>query len=157
MTPERRHVAFFSRTYHEGGKTPIARCADRDRLDTLAEIDSPDVRVIVNPGGTNERYAREHLRAAAVRLHSDNRSVFEEIAAGRADQCAMARPHLANPAWTLLEAAKIGHTSGVGADWPVQYLSGKNQLERNLERERQMAAQTAGLSPQEQANLAQGV
>jgi anthraniloyl-CoA monooxygenase len=39
----------------------------------------------------------------------------------------------------------------------VQYLSGKNQLERNLERERQMATQNAGLSPQEQANLAQGV
>ena len=79
------------------------------------------------------------------------------IAAGRADLCAIARPHLANPAWTLLEAARIGHTSGVGADWPVQYLPGKNQLERNLERERQLAAQTAGLSPQEQANLAQGV
>lgn len=67
-------------------------------------------------------------------------------------------PASGQPGLTLLEAAKIGHTSGVGADWPVQYLSGKNQLERNLERERQMAAQvTAGLSPQEQANLAQGV
>lgn len=79
------------------------------------------------------------------------------IAAGRADLCAIARPHLANPAWTLMEAARIGHTSGVGADWPVQYLSGKNQLERNLERERALAAQNAGLTPQEQANLAQGV
>jgi anthraniloyl-CoA monooxygenase len=79
------------------------------------------------------------------------------VAAGRADLCAIARPHLANPAWTLLEAAKIGHTNGIGADWPVQYLSGKSQLERNLERERALAAQTAGLSPQEQANLAQGV
>jgi len=79
------------------------------------------------------------------------------IAAGRADLCAIARPHLANPAWTLLEAAKIGHVSGVGADWPRQYLSGKSQLERNLERERALAAQTAGLSAQEQANLAQGV
>jgi anthraniloyl-CoA monooxygenase len=79
------------------------------------------------------------------------------IAAGRADLCAIARPHLANPAWTLLEAAKIGHTNGIGADWPVQYLSGKSQLERNLERERAMAAQNAGLTPQEQANLAQGV
>ncbi|HJW11159.1 MAG TPA: bifunctional salicylyl-CoA 5-hydroxylase/oxidoreductase [Albitalea sp.] len=58
------------------------------------------------------------------------------IAAGRADLCAIARPHLANPAWTLLEAARIGHTSGIGADWPKQYLSGKSQLERNLERER---------------------
>ncbi len=28
------------------------------------------------------------------------------IAAGRADLCAVARPHLANPAWTLMEAAQ---------------------------------------------------
>ncbi|HEX6361479.1 MAG TPA: bifunctional salicylyl-CoA 5-hydroxylase/oxidoreductase, partial [Albitalea sp.] len=79
------------------------------------------------------------------------------VAAGRADLCAIARPHLAHPAWTLLEAAKIGHTSGVGADWPVQYLSGKSQLERLVEREKALAVQNAGLSPQEQANLAQGV
>ena len=79
------------------------------------------------------------------------------IAAGRADLCAIARPHLANPAWTLLEAAKIGHTSGVGADWPKQYLSGKSQLERNLERERALAAQTEGLSEQERADWGLGV
>ena len=79
------------------------------------------------------------------------------IAAGRADLCAIARPHLANPAWTLLEAAKIGHTSGVGADWPKQYLSGKSQLERNLERERALAAQTEGLSAQERADWGLGV
>jgi anthraniloyl-CoA monooxygenase len=79
------------------------------------------------------------------------------VASGRADLCALARPHLANPAWTLLEAAKIGHTSGIGADWPQQYVAGKEQLERNLERERSLAAQNAGLSPLEQANLAQGV
>jgi anthraniloyl-CoA monooxygenase len=63
------------------------------------------------------------------------------IAAGRADLCAIARPHLASPAWTLIEAARIGHTSGVGADWPKQYLRGKPQLERNFERAR--AAQSA--------------
>ncbi|WP_298830389.1 bifunctional salicylyl-CoA 5-hydroxylase/oxidoreductase [uncultured Piscinibacter sp.] len=97
------------------------------------------------------------IATMAVGAISEADHVNSIVAAGRADLCAIARPHLANPAWTLLEAAKIGHTSGVGADWPVQYLSGKSQLERNLERERQMAAQTAGLSPQEQANLAQGV
>jgi anthraniloyl-CoA monooxygenase len=43
----------------------------------------------------------------------------------------------------LTEAARIGHTSGVGADWPVQYLSAKQQLERNLERERTLAANDA--------------
>ena len=78
------------------------------------------------------------------------------IAAGRADLCAVARPHLANPAWTLLEAAKLGHTDASGAAWPRQYLSGKVQLERNLERERQIAKQQAGLTPQEQALLALG-
>ena len=97
------------------------------------------------------------IATMAVGAISEADHVNSIIAAGRADLCAIARPHLANPAWTLLEAARIGHTNGIGADWPVQYLSGKSQLERNLERERALAAQTAGLSPQEQANLAQGV
>ena len=70
------------------------------------------------------------------------------IAAGRADLCAVARPHLANPAWTLLEAARIGYT---GAAWPRQYRAGKLQLERNLERERALQAANAGLSPQQVA------
>jgi len=48
-------------------------------------------------------------------------------------------------------------TIAVGAiEWPKQYRSAKLQLERNLERERQMAAQGAGLSPLEQANRALG-
>jgi anthraniloyl-CoA monooxygenase len=76
------------------------------------------------------------------------------IAAGRADLCAIARPHLANPAWTLMEAAKIGY---LGLAWPRPYRAAKAQLERNLERERAAAAQAGGLSAIAQANLAQGV
>jgi anthraniloyl-CoA monooxygenase len=53
------------------------------------------------------------------------------IAAGRADLCALARPHLADPAWTLHEAAKIGFD---GIAWPVQYLSGRSQYQSNLRR-----------------------
>jgi anthraniloyl-CoA monooxygenase len=53
------------------------------------------------------------------------------IAAGRADLCAVARPHLADPAWTLHEAAKQGYTD---VWWPKPYLAGKSQLERNLSR-----------------------
>jgi anthraniloyl-CoA monooxygenase len=56
------------------------------------------------------------------------------IAAGRADLCAVGRPHLANPAWTLAEAARIGVTA---VAWPKQYRAGKAQLERNMKRERQ--------------------
>jgi anthraniloyl-CoA monooxygenase len=59
------------------------------------------------------------------------------IAAGRADLCAIARPHLANPAWTLTETAKLGYPN---LPWPKQYLSAKAQLERNLQREKEAAA-----------------
>jgi anthraniloyl-CoA monooxygenase len=60
------------------------------------------------------------------------------IAAGRADLCALARPHLSNPAWTLSAAAEQKFQE---QSWPEPYLSGKAQLERNLER----AAQAVGL------------
>ncbi|MGH8175344.1 MAG: bifunctional salicylyl-CoA 5-hydroxylase/oxidoreductase [Steroidobacter sp.] len=53
------------------------------------------------------------------------------IAAGRADLCAIARPHLANPSWTLEAAAEQQYEAQW---WPQQYLSGKSQLERNLQR-----------------------
>ncbi len=62
------------------------------------------------------------------------------LAAGRADLVAVGRPHLANPAWTLNEAARLGYD---GAVWPVQYLSGKSQLERLVVRAKAEAAAAA--------------
>ena len=53
------------------------------------------------------------------------------LGAGRADLCAVARPHLADPAWTLHEAAKIDFK---GVAWPKQYISGRSQYENNLKR-----------------------
>jgi anthraniloyl-CoA monooxygenase len=94
------------------------------------------------------------IATIAVGAISEADHVNSIVASGRADLCAIARPHLANPAWTLLEAAKIGY---LDIEWPKQYRSAKTQLERNLEREKLLAAQTAGLSPLQQANLAQGV
>ncbi|MFO1317200.1 MAG: bifunctional salicylyl-CoA 5-hydroxylase/oxidoreductase [Burkholderiales bacterium] len=60
------------------------------------------------------------------------------LMAGRADLCALARPHLADPYWTLHAAAQLGVAD---VEWPVQYRSGKAQLERNLARAAQMAAE----------------
>ncbi|WP_404991382.1 bifunctional salicylyl-CoA 5-hydroxylase/oxidoreductase [Cupriavidus pauculus] len=62
------------------------------------------------------------------------------VAAGRADLCAIARPHLADPAWTLHEAAKLGYRD---VTWPKQYVAGKRQLETNLARAASYA-QSAG-------------
>ncbi|MEJ8840331.1 bifunctional salicylyl-CoA 5-hydroxylase/oxidoreductase [Ramlibacter sp. AN1133] len=79
------------------------------------------------------------IATMAVGAISEADHVNSIIAAGRADLCAIARPHLANPAWALQEAAKIGYHD---LEWPRQYLSGKTQLERNLEREKAQAQET---------------
>jgi cyclohexadienyl dehydratase len=85
ITAQRAAQAAFSLAYHQGGKTPIVRCGEQAALDTLEEIDRPATRVVVNPGGTNERFARARLHRANVVVHPDNRTIFEEIAAKRAD------------------------------------------------------------------------
>jgi anthraniloyl-CoA monooxygenase len=53
------------------------------------------------------------------------------IAAGRADLCAIARPHLAHSSWTLAAAAAQGFSEQW---WPEPYRSAKSQLERAAER-----------------------
>ena len=58
------------------------------------------------------------------------------LMAGRADLCALGRPHLADPYWTLHAAAQLGYPD---VEWPVQYRQGKAQLERNLARAAAMA------------------
>ncbi len=56
------------------------------------------------------------------------------LAAGRADLCALARPHLADPNWSLRAAAELGWR---GLQPPVQYRAGFAQLARNLEKQQQ--------------------
>ena len=55
---------------------------------------------------------------------------------GRADLCALARPHLSNPNFALHAAAGLGYNEQA---WPKQYLSGKAQLERTQKRDSDMA------------------
>ena len=82
------------------------------------------------------------IATIAVGAISEADHVNSIIAAGRADLCAIARPHLANPAWTLSEAAKIGFPA---VDWPKQYLAGKSQLEAGFARERAAAPAAAAM------------
>ncbi|MDP2219630.1 MAG: bifunctional salicylyl-CoA 5-hydroxylase/oxidoreductase [Hydrogenophaga sp.] len=70
------------------------------------------------------------------------------IGAGRADLCAVARPHLANPAWTLHEAAKL-QTRAI--DWPRPYESGRDQLYREIARQRSLQPTPTPQDPAEAA------
>ncbi len=85
VTLDRQKIGFFSEPYLRDGKTPIARCVDASKYQTLADIDRPEVRVIVNPGGTNERFDRAHLHQAKILVQPDNTTVFDALAAGDAD------------------------------------------------------------------------
>ncbi|AOK28346.1 MULTISPECIES: transporter substrate-binding domain-containing protein [Burkholderia] len=84
-TLERQKRAFFTAAYAVDGKTPIARCADIERYQTIAQIDQPHTRVIVNPGGTNERFAKQHFTHAQITVYPDNVTIFKQILSGNAD------------------------------------------------------------------------
>jgi cyclohexadienyl dehydratase len=85
VTFDRQKVGLFSSPYMQEGKTPIARCADKDKFQTVSDIDKPDVTVIANPGGTNEKFDRAHFTKAKIVVFPDNTKIFDEVAAGHAD------------------------------------------------------------------------
>ncbi|MEZ2221652.1 transporter substrate-binding domain-containing protein [Rhizobium sp. RCC_161_2] len=85
VNPARAEVGDFSVPNVSDGKRPIARCADKDKYATLEAIDQPSVRVIVNPGGTNDKFAHEHFSKAPIQEFADNKAIFDEIAADKAD------------------------------------------------------------------------
>lgn len=151
-------VRISAHDWVEGGITPedavlVARLF-RDAGADMIDCSSGQVSRAENP-----QYGRMYQAPFSDRIRNEAHiptiavgAIYEAdhangiIASGRADLCAVARPHLANPAWTLVEAARIGYA---GAAWPKQYRAGKAQLERNLERERQQAA-PAPRSPDQQ-------
>ena len=85
VTAGRQRQALFSVPYLHDGKTPITRCENIARFQTLAQIDRPEVRLIVNPGGTNERFARAQAPRAQLTVYPDNVTIFGQIVSGAAD------------------------------------------------------------------------
>src|SRR5476651_1048702 len=85
ITLDRQKKGMFSTPIMREGKTPIARCSDKGKYETIADIDKSGTRVIVNPGGTNERFARANVKNAEIKIYIDNVTIFDEIARGNAD------------------------------------------------------------------------
>ncbi len=82
---ERAKKGLFSTPYLRDGKAAISRCSEVTRFPTLADIDRPRIKVIVNPGGTNEKFDRANLKEATIVTHDDNTTIFDSLAAGDAD------------------------------------------------------------------------
>lgn len=128
-----------------GGLTPddavhIARAFGQAGVD-LVDCSSGQVHIDQKPvyGRLYQTPFADRIRneagvpTMAVGAITDGDQVNGILAAGRADLCAVARPHLTNPAWTLTEAARMGYT---GLQWPAPYRAGKPQIEALFQRER---------------------
>ena len=115
VTLDRQMRAAFSTATMVDGKAPLVRCADVGKYASLAQIDRPDVRAIVNPGGTNERFAAANLKQAQIRIYPDNVTIFDEIVAGRADVM------ITDASETLMQHKLRPALCPVPLDKPLQY------------------------------------
>ena len=85
VTDERKEQALMSDGYLGNGKTIICRSEDAGKYTDLASINKPEVRVMVNPGGLNEKFAKDNLPEASLIIHDINQDIPGLIAEGRAD------------------------------------------------------------------------
>ena len=85
ITDARREQALMSEGYFGNGKTVLCRAEDADKYTSLEAINRPEVRVMENPGGLNEKFARENLPDASLTIHDVNQEIPGLIASGAAD------------------------------------------------------------------------
>ena len=85
ITDARLETMLMSEGYLANGKTILCRASEADRYQSLADIDKPEVRVMVNPGGLNEKFANENLTHATIIVHPRNEEIPTLIAEGEAD------------------------------------------------------------------------
>lgn len=85
ITSARKELALMSDGYLGNGKTVLCRAGDAEKFISLEAIDRPEVRVMENPGGLNEKFARANLPHAALIIHPVNEEIPGLVASGRAD------------------------------------------------------------------------
>ncbi|MBP5586104.1 MAG: transporter substrate-binding domain-containing protein [Lentisphaeria bacterium] len=85
ITPARKEAALMSDGYLENGKTVLCRAEDADKYISLEAIDRPEVRVMENPGGLNEKFVRANLPRATLIIHPVNEEIPGLVASGKAD------------------------------------------------------------------------
>ncbi|WP_246179753.1 transporter substrate-binding domain-containing protein [Pandoraea aquatica] len=115
VTLDRAARAYYSKVVMIDGKSPIVRCADVAKYQTLADLNKPSTRAIANPGGTNERFARQYLPNATLTIYPDNVTIFQQIADGKADVM------VTDSSETLLQHKLNPALCPVNPDKPLQF------------------------------------
>lgn len=85
ITDARLQSMDMSEGYLCNGKTILCRKEEADKYKSLEDLDKPEVRVMVNPGGLNEKFARENLPSCTLIVFEKNEEIPSKVAAGEAD------------------------------------------------------------------------
>ncbi len=85
ITDERKKTMLMSDGYLANGKTILCRREDAQKFNSLEDIDKSEIRVMVNPGGLNEKFAKANLKNAQILIHEQNEEIPNLIAEGKAD------------------------------------------------------------------------
>ena len=85
ITDTRKKTMLMSDGYLANGKTILCRSSESDRYKSLEDLDKPEVRVMVNPGGLNEKFANENLTHATIIVYDKNEEIPNQVAEGNAD------------------------------------------------------------------------
>lgn len=85
ITPERKKTALFSIPLLSSGKAAITLDQNVHLYRSIEAINKVSVRIIVNPGGTNESFAIKNFPHATLIQNEDNISIFQKIIDGDAD------------------------------------------------------------------------
>ena len=85
ITDTRKETMLMSDGYLGNGKTILCRADEADRYASLTDINRPEVRVMVNPGGLNEKFALQNLPDCTLIVHDVNQEIPALVAEGEAD------------------------------------------------------------------------
>jgi cyclohexadienyl dehydratase len=115
VSTDRQKTAFFTSAYMVNGKAPITKCENVAKFQSVVDIDKPNVTVIENPGGSNERFARANFKQAKIVIFNDNVTIFDEILKGNADVM------ISESVETIVQQKLHPGLCAVNPDKPLQY------------------------------------
>lgn len=85
ITDARKETMDMSEGYLANGKTILCRKEEAGKYKGLEDLNKPSVKVMVNPGGLNEKFARENLPECTLIVYEKNEEIPSRVAEGEAD------------------------------------------------------------------------
>ncbi|MEC5317328.1 transporter substrate-binding domain-containing protein [Brenneria populi subsp. brevivirga] len=114
VTLARQKAAFFTTTLDVDGKIPLARCENKDKYQTIEQLNQPSVRLIEPAGGTNEAFAHKYLPRATLILQ-DNVTIFQQLVDKKADVM------VTEASEALFQQKHFPELCAINPDKPLQY------------------------------------